>query len=92
MRLQEDIRLKQELIKTRKGEIDSLQEESNSFMKQREELEREKGQYLAKLEQLDTQVSGAGCGVVQREKRWGLVQCRERKKRRLAFIAERVGS
>ena len=57
MRLQEDIRLKQEMIKTRKSEIDSLQEESVSFTKQREELEREKGQYAAMLEQLDTQVS-----------------------------------
>jgi Ca2+-binding EF-hand superfamily protein len=55
VRLQEDIRLKQELIKTRKVEIESLQEESSTFMKQREDLEREKGQYLAKLEQLDTQ-------------------------------------
>ena len=45
------------MIKTRKSEIDSLQEESVSFTKQREELEREKGQYAAMLEQLDTQVS-----------------------------------
>ena len=58
VRLQEDIRLKQELIKTRKGEIKGLQEESSTSMKQREELEREKGQYLAKLDQLDTQVRG----------------------------------
>ena len=29
-------------------------------MKQRETLEREKGQYAAKLEQLDTQVMGEG--------------------------------
>ena len=58
VRLQEDILLKQELIKTRKGEIKGLQEESSTSMKQREELEREKGQYLAKLDQLDTQVRG----------------------------------
>ena len=52
--------MKQELIQTRKGEIESLEGESGSFMKQREELEREKGQYAAKLEQLDTQVRGEG--------------------------------
>ena len=44
------------MIKTRKVELESLQEDSSSFMKQREELEREKGQYIVKLEQLDTQV------------------------------------
>ena len=48
--------MKQELIKTRKVEIESLQEESGTFMRQREDLEREKGQYLAKLEQLDSEV------------------------------------
>lgn len=48
--------MKQELIQTRKGEIENLQGESGTYMKQREELEREKGQYTAKLEQLDTQV------------------------------------
>ena len=69
MRLQEDIRLKQELIKTRKVEIESLQEESSTFMKQREDLEREKGQYLAKLEQLDTQVRGRRKGRRGREMR-----------------------
>ena len=52
--------MKQELIKTRKREVDSLQEESNSFVRQREDLEREKGQYLSKLEQLDSQVSAGG--------------------------------
>ena len=56
VRLQDDIRVKQELIKTRKGEVESLQHESNTVMRQREELEREKGQYLAKLDQLDTEV------------------------------------
>ena len=60
VRLQEDIRVKQEMIQTRKGEIESLQEESGTYMKQREELEREKGQYAAKLEQLDTKVRERG--------------------------------
>ena len=38
-------------------------------MKQREELEREKGQYAAKLEQLDTQVGVRG-GIVKMVSGW----------------------
>ena len=55
MKLQEDIRVKQELIQSRKGEIEGLQGDASQFMKQREELEREKGQYAAQLEQLDNE-------------------------------------
>ena len=48
--------MKQEMIQTRKGEIESLQGEAGAYMKQREELERKKGQYTVQLELLDTEV------------------------------------
>ena len=68
MKLQEDIREKQELIQTRKGEIEGLQGEASQYMKQREELEREKGLYQAKLEQVDNEVrEGGGRGEEARE-------------------------
>ena len=57
MQLNEDIATKQEQVRQRHGEINTLQAELEESTRQRDELERQKSEAQSQLENLDNEVS-----------------------------------
>lgn len=58
--LADDIKVKQELIQHKRGELEGFQEDIQQVAKRRESLEKEREEARAKLDHLNSEVCGGG--------------------------------